>query len=67
VIAAFYYLNVVRYMFFTPAAEDAARVEVAWPLRGALLVTAVLTLLLGLAPGPLIVWATRSVQLLALR
>jgi len=67
VIAAFYYLNVVRYMFFTPAEEGAEPIGVAWPLRGALLVTAVLTLLLGLAPGPLITWATHSVQLLALR
>jgi proton-translocating NADH-quinone oxidoreductase chain N len=66
VIAAFYYLNVVRYMFFMPA-EDAKPLQVAAPLQTALLVTAVLTLLLGLVPGPLIDWATRSVPLLALR
>jgi NADH-quinone oxidoreductase subunit N len=66
VIAAFYYLNVVRYMFFTPA-EDVQPVRVAAPLQAALLVTAILTLLLGLAPGPLIAWATSSVQLLALK
>jgi proton-translocating NADH-quinone oxidoreductase chain N len=67
VVAAFYYLNVVRYMFFTPAEGGAAAFTVAWPLRGALLVTAVLTLLLGLAPAPLIAWAARSVQMLAVR
>jgi NADH:ubiquinone oxidoreductase subunit 2 (subunit N) len=69
VVAAFYYLNVVRYMFFVPApnGEGAGRVEVALPLRGALLITAVLTLLLGLVPGPLIAWAAQSVQLLALK
>jgi len=67
VVAAFYYLNVVRYMFFVPAEEGAERVEVALPLRGALLITAALTLLLGLIPGPLIAWATQSVQIWALK
>jgi NADH-quinone oxidoreductase subunit N len=66
VIAAFYYLNVVRYMFFTPA-EETGKVAVAPSLTAALMVTAVLTLLLGLAPAPLIDWAARSVQLLALK
>jgi len=64
VMAAFYYLNVVRYMFFTPAEADAAPIRVAWPLRVSLGITAVLTLLLGLAPGPLITWAAQSVRLL---
>ena len=36
-------------------------------LQGAVLLTGTLTLLIGLFPGPLIDWATRSVQLLALR
>ncbi len=67
VVAAFYYLNIVRYMFFTPAEADAEPIGTAWPLRVALGITAALTLLLGLAPGPLIAWATRSVQLLALK
>ncbi len=66
VVAAFYYLNVVRLMFFTPA-EDGGAVRVAPSLRTALIVTAVITLVLGLAPGPLIAWATQSVQLLALK
>jgi len=65
VIAAAYYLNVVRYMFFFPAEEGAGPIAVAWPLRTALLVTGTLTLLLGLDPTPLIAWATRSAQLLA--
>ncbi|MCX6028343.1 MAG: NADH-quinone oxidoreductase subunit N [Chloroflexi bacterium] len=67
VVAAFYYLNIVRYMFFTPAEADAEPIGVAWPLRVSLGITAVLTLLLGLAPGLLIAWATKSVQLFALR
>jgi proton-translocating NADH-quinone oxidoreductase chain N len=67
VVAAFYYLNVVRYMFFAPAEADAGPIRVAWPLQVSLGITAVLTLLLGLAPGPLIAWAAKSVQLFALR
>lgn len=67
VVAAFYYLNVVRYMFFVPAEEAAESVAVALPLQGALLATGTITLLLGLAPGPLITWASNSVKLLALR
>jgi NADH-quinone oxidoreductase subunit N len=60
VIAAFYYLNVVRYMFFMPVEEDTGVIKVALPLGGALTVTAVLTLLLGLVPDPLISWASIS-------
>ncbi len=74
VVAAFYYLNIVRYMFFTPAddaalsapAQPAAALPVALPLRIALGVTALMTVLLGLAPGPLIAWASESARLLLL-
>jgi proton-translocating NADH-quinone oxidoreductase chain N len=62
VVAAFYYLNIVRYMFFVPGEERVERVRVA-PVFGVVLgITAVLTLLLGLFPGPLIAWATVSAQ-----
>ena len=69
VVAAFYYLNIVRYMFLVPVEGEAAQVRVALPLQGALGITAIVTLLLGLAPGPLITWASQSarVLLLALR
>lgn len=67
VVSAFYYLNVVRYMFFVPAEADAEPIEVSRTLQGAVLLTGFLTLLIGLLPGPLIHWATQSVQLLALR
>jgi proton-translocating NADH-quinone oxidoreductase chain N len=67
VVAAFYYLNVVRYMFLASAEEGAQPIQTAWPLRVSLGITAVLTLLLGLMPGPLIAWAAKSVQLFALR
>ena len=52
VIAAFYYLNVVRYMFFMPSPEDSAPIKVEAPLAGAILLAGVVTLLLGLDPRP---------------
>ena len=64
VIAAFYYLNVVRYMFLVPADEDARSIRVSAPLGSALAVTGALTLLLGLLPGPLIAWASISADTL---
>ena len=67
VVAAFYYLNIVRCMFFAPAEENAGPINVALPLQGAIAVTVLVTLLLGLAPGPLIAWASQSVRLLALK
>ena len=64
VIAAFYYLNVVRYMFLVPAEEDAGPIHIAAPLGGALAATGVLTLLLGLLPSSLIAWASASANTL---
>jgi len=64
VIAAFYYLNVVRYMFLVPAEENAGPIQVAAPFGGALAATGALTLLLGLLPGPLIAWASASADTL---
>jgi NADH-quinone oxidoreductase subunit N len=64
VIAAFYYLNVVRYMFLVPADEDASPIHIAAPLGGALAATGVLTLLLGLLPSSLIAWASASANTL---
>jgi NADH:ubiquinone oxidoreductase subunit 2 (subunit N) len=54
-------------MFFVPAEADAEPIVVERPLQIAVLLTAALTLLIGLFPGPLIQWATQSVRLLALR
>jgi len=67
VVSAFYYLNVVRVMFFVPAEADAVPICVARPLQTAVLLTGALTSLIGLFPGALIQWATQSVQLLTLR
>jgi proton-translocating NADH-quinone oxidoreductase chain N len=67
VVSAFYYLNVARVMFFVPAEADAEPVTLEPPLQAAVLLTAALTLLIGLFPGSLIQWAAQSVRLLALR
>jgi proton-translocating NADH-quinone oxidoreductase chain N len=64
VIAAFYYLNVVRYMFLVPADEDVEPIRISTPLGSALAATGLLTLLLGVLPGPLIAWASASADTL---
>jgi NADH:ubiquinone oxidoreductase subunit 2 (subunit N) len=64
VIAAFYYLNVVRYMFLVPADEDAEPIRISTPMGSALAATGLLTLLLGVLPGPLIAWASASADTL---
>jgi NADH-quinone oxidoreductase subunit N len=66
VIAAFYYLNVVRYMYLMPAEADAPSMRVAAPLTGAIVLAAVVTLLVGLWPSPVIRWASVSAQSLLL-
>ena len=65
VVAAFYYLNVVRYMFFEPADKEAGPLAVSAGLKVGLAVTAVGILVIGLYPQPFIVFATRSMQMLA--
>ncbi|MBC7222942.1 MAG: NADH-quinone oxidoreductase subunit N [Anaerolineae bacterium] len=65
VVAAFYYLNVVRYMFFVPAGEGAAEVAVPRPITWALAVAVAMTLFIGLYPQPFIRWATAAVRMLA--
>jgi len=62
-IAAGYYLNIVRYMFFMPA-EDEAHVKIAPSLGIVLGVTFVAVLGLGILPGQLIQWASDSAQFL---
>ncbi len=64
VVSAFYYLNVVRVMFFVPPEPEAEPVVAAQPLQAAIILTGALTLLIGLLPGWLIQWAGQSVKLL---
>jgi NADH-quinone oxidoreductase subunit N len=62
VIAAFYYLNIVRYMFFVPSEEHAEHVSVSPAFSMVLGITAGVTLLLGIFPGPFIAWASISAR-----
>ena len=65
VVAAFYYLNVVRQMFFEPAEEEAGPVAVSLGLKVGLALTTVGILVVGLYPQPFLEFATRSMQMLA--
>jgi len=66
VVAAFYYLNVVRQMFFEQAEEGAGPVQVPWSLKVGLAVTAAGILIVGLYPQPFIEFATQSVQMIGM-
>lgn len=63
VIAAGYYLNIVRYMFFVPA-EAEEPILVAPALNVALWVSLAVVLLAGILPSAFINWAGESVQFL---
>ncbi len=65
VVGAFYYLNVVRLMFFDPTPEEASRFGLSPGVGLALGVAVFMTLLIGLYPQPFINLATQSVQVLA--
>jgi NADH-quinone oxidoreductase subunit N len=65
VVAAFYYLNIVRYMFFQKGEGEAA-FAVAGPVKAALMITAVLTLAIGIYPQPLVSLASRSIVMLGM-
>ncbi|MFC2030191.1 NADH-quinone oxidoreductase subunit N [Chloroflexota bacterium] len=64
VIGAFYYLNVVRYMFFEPADEGASDLDVSKGLKWGLAVTAVGIVLVGLYPQPFLEFSTKSILML---
>jgi len=63
-IAAFYYLNVVRYMFFESAEEGAQSLSVPIGLKVGLAVTAAGILIIGVYPQPFINLATESIQMI---
>ena len=64
VVSLAYYFNVVRLMFFEPAAEAKPSLPVARNLAVALAVTWVGTLGLVILATPVIAWASHSVQML---
>jgi NADH-quinone oxidoreductase subunit N len=61
VIAAFYYLNVVRQVFFEPSAQGAPDIKVPANIRTVLAIAAAMTVY----PQPFLEAANRSVQMLA--
>ncbi|MHB0877649.1 MAG: NADH-quinone oxidoreductase subunit N, partial [Anaerolineae bacterium] len=63
VVAAFYYLNVVRYMFFV-APTDGSRLVFPRTVSVALAICAAATLVIGAYPQPFIDFASRSVLVL---
>jgi NADH-quinone oxidoreductase subunit N len=66
VIAAFYYLGVVRQMFFEPADQEAPPVSVPVGLKVGLALCAAGILVIGLYPQPFINLATESIQMLGM-
>jgi proton-translocating NADH-quinone oxidoreductase chain N len=63
VVAAFYYLNVVRFMFFEPAEDGSEPLAVPMGLRLGLAVTALGILVVGIYPQPFLEFATKSIQM----
>lgn len=59
-IAAFYYLSVVRYMFFEPQGERTS-FKVSRPVQAVIAIATIMTLVIGLYPAPFIQWATQAV------
>jgi NADH-quinone oxidoreductase subunit N len=62
VIGAFYYLNVVRYMFFEAPDAEAGPVPVAAGAKVGLVLAALAILVVGLYPQPFIEFASDSMQ-----
>lgn len=63
VIAGFYYLNVIRYMFFQPLDEPAREdIKVPGSLSVALVLACVLTLLMGILAQPFIHFVQNSLK-----
>ena len=59
VIAGFYYLNVVRYMFFVDN-DEGKEVRIHAGLKTTLIISAVMVLVVGILAQPVIMWAMKS-------
>jgi proton-translocating NADH-quinone oxidoreductase chain N len=66
VISAFYYLNVVRQIFFEKADEDATPINVPVGVAIALIVSAAAVVVVGVYPQPFLEFATDSIQMLGM-
>lgn len=64
VIAGFYYLNVIRHMFFQSPAEGLKKIDPPGLLKTAVIAACVFTLLLGLYVQPFLDMVRKSLQLL---
>ena len=65
VVAAFYYLRVVVYMYMRDPKDEPVVVRHGGLVRIGLLVAAVATIVLGVLPGPLIDAASKAAQAVA--
>jgi NADH-quinone oxidoreductase subunit N len=61
VITLWYYLGVVRVLYWTPTPADLSPIPVTWPLKSVLYLCVVGMLWLGLYPGPIVDAAQRAV------
>jgi NADH-quinone oxidoreductase subunit N len=59
-VGAFYYLRVIKTMWFDPAAERQA-LQAPWDVKALLSVNGVAVLLLGILPGGLMAWCTQAI------
>lgn len=64
VIAAAYYLNIVRVMYFMPA-EDEKPIKASTALNVVITVSALMVLVAGLLPAGVLAWANQSVDFLS--
>ncbi len=62
VIAAFYYLNVVRHMFFVEGAAS-EKFTISAGLSTSLVISAIMVLLIGIVAQPVITWAAHSINM----
>ncbi|MBF0189805.1 MAG: NADH-quinone oxidoreductase subunit NuoN [Magnetococcales bacterium] len=61
-IGAFYYLRIVKVMYFDQPAEGAFAMPLDLPARAILAVTGVIMLFWGLFPGSLLAWSAASIK-----
>ena len=64
VVAAFYYLNVMRYMFFEPGTGEGPAINTSLAIKVTLTVTTVMTLVIGVYPEPFIKLAQGAARML---
>lgn len=63
-IGAFYYLRVVKVMYFDQPAKDMGKVSMSWEVKLFLSINALALLALGIMPDALVAWSTQAFQFL---